>query len=766
MAKNPGIHGDDIIPYAIEENVWQGIEDLFMSSPSTRNAVKDGKVKVIGAIYDVGTGRIKWLPENNVSTILASVESNPQRAMNAMASSGHEEKSGASGHDGGHTPAVSVSTSHGESQSHGSSTSYASSAATSKHTKSTTAYAGAKTEVESTSLMDAWWFWAIIFVLMTAGIAFALKQNERGQFLPKMKIRTKVLAGFTIMVLLLGLSIGIAELKMSIIGADINHIAEIYVPLTTKVSEIEVDALEGELALNAYLIDHHPERVAIFHEHDKKARQEMSEAERIIQSDAYLVQSGFLNVIKDLEKEHDEFAKHAEELLALFDSRGSSDSRYLELYERVEGEAGNMTVHIEELLVGIEHQLDSVAVKAEHEERAAFSLLMIIGFGALLMAGVIGWLVSQSIARPVNMVVELTEQMNGEFQEFSAVVDKIAANDLAQEIKISNYESIGIKSQDEVGQLVASIENTLDVKNNMGNAMNRMIENLNNVIRQINDGSVQLVSAASEIASTSEQASRGAQDQSRQVEQISSAIQEMTATILQASKNTSEANEVAQGAADTATSGGQIVSQTILGMEEVTKSADQTSGIVNELATASDKIGEIVTVIDDIADQTNLLALNAAIEAARAGEQGRGFAVVADEVRKLAERTGRATGEITDMIKGIQDDTERAVASMDAAGKVVEGATEKVNQAGGSLNEIVSMNQKVMDMISQVATASEQQSSAAEQISRTIEQVSSVTIQSAKGAEQSAAAAEELNQQAESMKQMVSRFKIKETTSA
>jgi methyl-accepting chemotaxis protein len=154
------------------------------------------------------------------------------------------------------------------------------------------------------------------------------------------------------------------------------------------------------------------------------------------------------------------------------------------------------------------------------------------------------------------------------------------------------------------------------------------------------------------------------------------------------------------------------------------------------------------------------LALNAAIEAARAGEQGRGFAVVADEVRKLAERTGKATGEITEMIKGVQSETSEAVNSMQAGLQQVDRGRELADNAGNSLNEIVNMAQRVTEMIAQIATASEEQSAAAEQISKNIEHINSVTKETAIGAEQSAAAAEELNRQAEGLQQMVSKFRV------
>ncbi len=390
--------------------------------------------------------------------------------------------------------------------------------------------------------------------------------------------------------------------------------------------------------------------------------------------------------------------------------------------------------------------------------------IVIIGgaTATILIALVLAYFVARGITRPIDKAVELTQRMNQEFAGFVQVVDSIANNDLTQEIVETEIEDIGINSKDEIGTLVRAIESTLDARGKIGNSLQTMTTNLTTMVRQMGDNSTQLVSAANEVASSSEQMSRGARDQTDQTTQVSTAVEEMTATIVESSKNAGEATEGARSAADTATAGGQIVNDTIQGMIKIAESAGGVGAIVGELASSADQIGEIITVIDDIADQTNLLALNAAIEAARAGEQGRGFAVVADEVRKLAERTGKATGEITGMIKGIQGGTGRAVESMEEAGKLVEEGKVLVDNAGTSLTEIVNLSQSVQDMIGQIATAAEEQSSAAEQISKNVENVSSIARESAKGAEQSATAAEELNRQAEGMQQMVARFKIKE----
>ena len=234
----------------------------------------------------------------------------------------------------------------------------------------------------------------------------------------------------------------------------------------------------------------------------------------------------------------------------------------------------------------------------------------------------------------------------------------------------------------------------------------------------------------------------------------------MTKTILETSKHTTTASEASKNAGKVAKDGGKVVEETIQGMVRISEVVKKSAETVQELGKSSNQIGEIVQVIDDIADQTNLLALNAAIEAARAGEQGRGFAVVADEVRKLAERTTKATKEIANMIKQIQKDTSEAVESMNRGTMEVERGKELANRAGKSLMEIIGASTKVLDDVTQVATASEKQSSTAEQISRSIESISNVTNETASGIQQVARAAEDLNKLTDNLQNLVNKFKI------
>ncbi len=406
------------------------------------------------------------------------------------------------------------------------------------------------------------------------------------------------------------------------------------------------------------------------------------------------------------------------------------------------------------------------AIVAQIDKDEAFSSVgsmrrtaLFVGLFAALGVVLLGSLFAKTLSRPIHKVAGLTRKMNEEFNQFAGVVDAIAANDLTREIKQTKLESLGIDSKDEIGLLAKAVEETMSAKNRIGESLNGMTANFGQMVKQLSLNAAQLVGTANEIASSSEQMSRGAQDQSEQVTNVSSAIEEMLATIVESSKNAADATDASRNASNTASTGGQVVGDTIEGMQRIANVVKTSASSIEKLATSADQIGEIIGVIDDIADQTNLLALNAAIEAARAGEQGRGFAVVADEVRKLAERTGKATSEITEMIKGIQQETVDAVQSMQAGMDEVEKGKQLADMAGSSLNEIVVTTQKVMDMIQQMATAAEEQSTAAEQISRNVEHISSVTQETASGAKESAAAAEELNRRAEGLKVMVEKFR-------
>ena len=294
------------------------------------------------------------------------------------------------------------------------------------------------------------------------------------------------------------------------------------------------------------------------------------------------------------------------------------------------------------------------------------------------------------------------------------------------------------------------------------NSINKLGESVTRILTDVTEAVQAAASASNQISSSTEEMAAGAQEQTSQTTEVASAVEEMTRTILDTTKNSAAAAESARHAGAIAREGGKVVNLTIEGMNKVAEVVRDSATMVQALGKSSNQIGEIVQVIDDIADQTNLLALNAAIEAARAGEQGRGFAVVADEVRKLAERTTKATKEIAVMIRQIQKDTEGAVVSMNQGTVEVEKGKDLADKAGKALTEIISGSQEVVDMVAQVAAASEEQSATAEQISKNIEGINNVTQESAQGVQQIAHASEDLNRLTMNLQELISRFKIDE----
>jgi methyl-accepting chemotaxis protein len=291
-------------------------------------------------------------------------------------------------------------------------------------------------------------------------------------------------------------------------------------------------------------------------------------------------------------------------------------------------------------------------------------------------------------------------------------------------------------------------------------SFNQTVKKIRNMIQSVTEAVQATASASNQISASSEEMATGVQEQNVQTAEVASGIEEMTKTILQTANNSVRASESAKNANDQANIGVGKVAENKAGMEKIITSSKNTGKIIASLAGKTDQIGEITQVIDDIADQTNLLALNAAIEAARAGEQGRGFAVVADEVRKLAERTTKATKEIAETIKAIQSEAKEADASMKEAEEFVNAGMELTNSVEKSLKEILESADDVTLQIQQVATASEEQSTTAEQIGRNIESISTVANQSATSTQQIARAAEDLNQLTEGLQRLIAQFKI------
>ncbi|WP_414705797.1 methyl-accepting chemotaxis protein [Pseudomonas sp.] len=287
-----------------------------------------------------------------------------------------------------------------------------------------------------------------------------------------------------------------------------------------------------------------------------------------------------------------------------------------------------------------------------------------------------------------------------------------------------------------------------------------MQKNLRQTIELISGSSTQLASAAEELSAVTEESSRGLQQQNNEVEQAATAVNEMTAAVEEVARNAVSTSEASKQSNDTARQGRDRVLDTVKSIESMAKEIQTTSGLVQGLAEQGRDIGKVLDVIRSIAEQTNLLALNAAIEAARAGEAGRGFAVVADEVRALAHRTAQSTQEIEQMVAAIQTRTGEAVQSMVQNTDRTQTTLGLANAAGDALELITEAIAQINERNLVIASASQEQAHVSREVDRNLVNIRDLAVQSAAGANQTSAASHELSRLAVDLNTLVTRFVI------
>ncbi|AMW86337.1 methyl-accepting chemotaxis protein [Pseudomonas sp. TH34] len=366
----------------------------------------------------------------------------------------------------------------------------------------------------------------------------------------------------------------------------------------------------------------------------------------------------------------------------------------------------------------------SQTVVRDTDTAHAKNLLLLATALALAFGILAAWAITRQIVIPLSQTLKVAE--------------RVAAGDLSHNL-IS-------ERRDELGQLQRSMQS--------------MTVGLRELIGGISDGVTQIASAAEQLSAVTEQTSAGVNSQKVETDQVATAMNEMAATVQEVARNAEEASEAAVAADQQAREGDKVVGEAIAQIERLASEVGNSTEAMGHLKRESDKIGSVLDVIKSVAQQTNLLALNAAIEAARAGEAGRGFAVVADEVRSLAQRTQKSTEEIEELIVGLQSGTQQVATIMDNSRGLTDSSVELTRRAGNALENITRTVSAIQAMNQQIATAAEQQSAVAEEINRSVLNVRDVSEQTSAASEETAASSAELARLGVYLQSLVGRFKV------
>ncbi|WP_185976888.1 methyl-accepting chemotaxis protein [Shewanella psychropiezotolerans] len=550
-----------------------------------------------------------------------------------------------------------------------------------------------------------------------------------------LSLKARLLGNTAIVIGLLILSSGYAIYSMNQIGRELESVAEIDIPLTQKLAAITTHQLEQAIQFERSLhfgttMKQEPDNRGHFntaiHHFDAitpKIEAEILEAEAMASTAmegatpaVYTEFKSVLTALKQIEVEHKGFVEHVHQVFVLLQTGKLHEAEIMA--QKVEHEEDQLDEELKTLLHELGRFTEASARHAEDYEHQAIWVLSLLAGASIIIGLITSWITT-------NMVINGIKQATN-----------MAEGDINHQIEVT--------SKDEIGELLT--------------AMNEMRLRLVNMINHISDTTAQLSAASEQLADVSQQTSRVINEQRKETEIVATAMNQLTVTSQEVASNLAHTADSTTEANKQTNDGAQIVQQAVIQIDELAKQIDLSVQAIAEVDQQSSAITTVLDVIKGIAEQTNLLALNAAIEAARAGEQGRGFAVVADEVRTLAGRTQQSTQEINAIIDKLQTGSSKAVAVMEQSREQSQAAVEYSTRSGVALTKIAEAIDSIHQMNVQIASAADEQSAVSQDVDQNITKIHTMSIELATGAEKHSQAGLSLSKMSGELEEMVKQF--------
>jgi len=550
-----------------------------------------------------------------------------------------------------------------------------------------------------------------------------------------LSLKARLLGNTAIIIGLLMLSSGYAIYSMNIIGIELEYVAEQDIPLTEKIAAITTHQLEQAIQFERSLhfgttMEQEPANREHFntamHHFDAitpKVKTEILDAEVMATAamntgtpDAHNQFSAVTSALKQIEVKHKNFVEHVQQVFVLLQAGKLHEAELMA--QKVEYEEDKLDQELETLLHQLGRLTEARARNAEDYEHHAIKILGVLALACIIIGLVTSLLTTNMIIRGLKQATKMAEG------------------------SINNQ--IEINSKDEIGDLLR--------------AMNEMRLRLLNMVNHISNTTVELSAESEQLASISLQTSKVIDEQRKETEIVATAMNQLTVTSQEVASNLAQNADSATEANKQTNEGSLIVQQVVVKIDALSKQIDLSVQAIAEVDQQSAAISAVLDVIKGIAEQTNLLALNAAIEAARAGEQGRGFAVVADEVRTLARRTQQSIEEINAIIEKLQTSSSKAVAVMEQSREQSVAAVEYSTRSGVALTKIAEAIDSIFHMNVQIAAAAEEQSTVAQDIDQNITQIHTMSVELASGAEKQSQAGKNLSRMSVELEDMVKKF--------